>query len=64
VEETWNLRRYRSLVRYWAREGPPVHIVAAAALGLRRPSARAADVLSGDDLTNFIAAFPGGEPRP
>jgi hypothetical protein len=49
-------------MRHWGREGPPTYIAAAAYLGLRRPRpAAAADTLEGQDLMNFLGAFPGGE---
>ncbi|HTX50263.1 MAG TPA: hypothetical protein VME40_12840 [Caulobacteraceae bacterium] len=60
VEKTWNLRRYRALIRHWRREGPPTYVALAAYLGLRQPGRRRADALEGQDLINFLAAFPGG----
>ncbi|HUO12653.1 MAG TPA: hypothetical protein VMU37_07845 [Caulobacteraceae bacterium] len=45
-------------MRHWAREGPPAYIAVAAYLGLRQPRRRA-DTLEGQDLVNFLAAFPG-----
>jgi hypothetical protein len=61
VESGWNLHRYAALVRYWSQEGPPVHMAAAAFLGLRKPRARPRDSLAGQDLINFLGAFPGGQ---
>jgi hypothetical protein len=48
-------------MRHWRREGPPLYIAAAAYLGLRNASASNASPLQGDDLMNFLRAFPGGE---
>jgi hypothetical protein len=49
-------------MRHWSREGPPAYIAAAAYLGLRKPAPRAPDNLEGEDLLNFLTAFPGGGP--
>jgi hypothetical protein len=49
-------------MRHWNREGPPVYVAAAAYLGLRRPTTKAADSLEGQDLINFLGAFPGAPP--
>ncbi len=48
-------------MRHWRREGPPAYIAAAACLGLRQPRRRSSDALDGQDLVNFLAAFPGGQ---
>jgi hypothetical protein len=56
VESRWNLHRYGALVRHWSREGPPAYVAAAAYLGLRKPAPSGA--LEGEDLANFLAAFP------
>lgn len=50
-------------MRHWSREGPPVYIAAAAYLGLRQQKPRAPDSLEGQDLLNFLSAFPGGVPN-
>lgn len=50
-----------ALLKHWGREGPPVYISAAAYLGLRKSKPKAADTLGGQDLANFLSAFPGGE---
>jgi hypothetical protein len=66
VETTWNLRRYRALIRHWRREGPPAYVAVAAYLGLREPSRSRTEPLEGQDLINYLAAFPGGaaDPQP
>jgi hypothetical protein len=45
-------------MRHWGREGPPAYIAAAAYLGLRRRTDRA-ERLEGEDLVDFLSAFPG-----
>jgi hypothetical protein len=50
-------------VRHWNREGPPTYIAVAAYLGLRRPPPARDAALQGQDLLNFLSAFPGGEAR-
>ena len=50
-------------MRHWRREGPPIHVAAAAYLGLRPAWRRPAESLEGADLLNFLGAFPGGERR-
>lgn len=48
-------------MRHWGREGPPVYISAAAYLGLRKPKPKSTEIMEGQDLVNFLSAFPGGE---
>jgi hypothetical protein len=47
-------------MRHWGREGPPTYIAAAAYLGLRKPKPKPNDLMDGQDLANFLSAFPGG----
>jgi hypothetical protein len=51
-------------MRHWSREGPPTYIAAAAYLGLRKSTCDASDLLEGQDLLNFLGAFPGAEHGP
>jgi len=47
-------------LRHWRREGPPAYVAVAAYLGLRQVSGAPPDLFEGQDLVNFLAAFPGG----
>jgi len=51
------------LTRHWRRDGPPTHVAVAAYLGLRQPVRNGVDALGGQDLVNFLSAFPGGDGR-
>jgi hypothetical protein len=46
------------MVRHWSHEGPPTYVAAAAYLGLRKAKAPASELIDGQDLLNFLGAFP------
>ena len=51
-------------MRVWVRNGPPAYMAVAAYLGLARPRARSADIVSGEDLKTLLQAFPGAVMAP
>jgi len=61
IWETWSLADYLAQLAVYAELGPPAFVTLAAQAGFKPPPrARAAERLEGDDLVNFLAAFPDG----
>ena len=57
IETRWGLARYFAMHRHWREFGPPLHIVAAAWLGLGHPRQ---STLEPEDLADLLGSLTIG----